>query len=149
MRDQVEGASVRFEQQMVREAKAADAPAPSKPISEMTWPERAADAAVKAEAKAIWEGATPEQAQKAAEEAGEAVMRRAAQFGYVEVKKANKFDASKPQPKKLSPVEQARYAGMHAVGLAGPSGAGTKGGGRFGITAPMMTGGLEGGGYMG
>merc|ERR1712079_578169 len=110
----------------------------------MTWPERAAAAALKAENEAIWRGASRVEIQDAAQEAGDAVMKRALQFGYVEPAKRTKFDASKAQPKMLSPMEQARSAGLHPIAFATNSGRVGKGGkGCFGMSAPMMSGGLE------
>lgn len=153
LREFVEGTTAIREQLNKDKEKEKAAPEPEKPVSEMTWPERAAAAACKAENEAIWKGATQEEAREAAEEAGEAVMRRAMQFGYVEPKQRPRFDAAKGggggQKPKLSPVEQARSAGLHSVAFASGSGPTFRGGGHFGMTAPKMTGGLEGGGYMG
>jgi len=123
---------------------------PTKSWDEMTWPERAAEAAFKAMKECKDQGYGDKVAEAKAEEAGEAVMRRAKQFGYIEPPTRKKFDAAKGQAqgKKLSPVEQARQAGMHAGVFGGGGGPTFKGGGSFGMSAPKMSGGMEGG-YMG
>eukprot|EP00931_Biecheleriopsis_adriatica_P080453 TRINITY_DN5379_c0_g1_i1.p1 TRINITY_DN5379_c0_g1~~TRINITY_DN5379_c0_g1_i1.p1 ORF type:complete len:251 (+),score=69.74 TRINITY_DN5379_c0_g1_i1:35-787(+) len=129
---------------LIREQEQADAAEnpveePEKPYDEMTWPERAAAAAHKAESEAIWSGASKQQAMKAAEEAGEAVMRRASQFGYVEpVKPRAKFNAATGATQKLSPVEQVRLGGL-TTGIAATPGKGggkINGRGLFGMAAP-------------
>lgn len=120
---------------------------PSKPYEDMTWPERAADAAWRAAKEAMAEGLNEKVVEARAEEAGSAIMHRAKQFGYQEPPPKKKFDASKGMAvaqKQLSPVEQVRAFGNPAVALRAGGG---KGGGVFGMQAPMMSGRLEGG-YM-
>merc|ERR1711862_566233 len=117
-----------------------------KAYEDMTWPERAADAALKAEVQARSNGASEQEAQLAAQDAGEAVMRRATQMGYQEPPKKKRFDASKApkQPSqqewgpKLSVVEQVRASGMPASARGG----GNRGGGAFGLGAPRGEAGL-------
>lgn len=148
MRLQVENNTFLKERELQTGEKKVVETEPEKPYDEMTWPERAAAAAIKAEADAIWRGASKNEAAAAAEEAGESVMKRALQFGYVEPQKRAKFDAAKGVQKKLSPVEQARSAGLHAVAFASGNGPTFRGGGVFGMSMPKMSGGMEGG-YMG
>ncbi|CAE8602078.1 unnamed protein product [Polarella glacialis] len=148
IRNAVEAHDDSFEKKWAEDSEKVPEPEPEKPYDEMTWPERAAAAAMKAEAAAIWAGASKQKSMEAAEEAGEAVMRRAEQFGYVEpLKERAKFNAAKPTSKpKMSPVEQARSAGMHGVAMhAGGKGAPKGGKAVFGMGAPM---GERSSGYM-
>lgn len=62
---------------------------------QMTWPERAAAEGAKVEAKAIWKGATSDEAALEAKKAVEAFMFEAGQVGQIAVAKRKKFDASK------------------------------------------------------
>merc|ERR1711920_217421 len=72
-------------------------PPKEKTYDEMTWPERAAKAAEKAKAKAIWDGASREEVLKVGKKASDAVLIQAAQAGHAEVAvpKRQKFDAAK------------------------------------------------------
>ncbi|CAJ1407302.1 unnamed protein product [Effrenium voratum] len=83
LQDRIEDQTLQREAAMAEEAEKNAEPIPEKSWEEMTWPERAALAGQKAEAEAIWLGATKAQARGAGGKASEQILMLAAEDGVV------------------------------------------------------------------
>ncbi|CAE7497598.1 unnamed protein product [Symbiodinium natans] len=82
--DRLEDQTLKREVELAEEAEKAAEPVPEKSWEEMTWSERAAAAAQKAEAEAIWKGASKADARRVAARASDEVLLKAADDGFVQ-----------------------------------------------------------------